>query len=198
MADEPQSEAPAKRKRGRPRKEDSPERARDRDRKAKREVPPAAGEEKPATPAKPRVRDELKVIAGEYVVLILWGMSWVAVLPFGGHLPMLTDVEIKEGSERALPLMEKFPIVVLVLSFAGLPVWIVRKIAAKVTFAPPKQTGKQTQTREQPAPDAPPPAAAAAVTQDAPPASAAVPGQSAEEIARAATQPPDNVRQIRP
>lgn len=194
-------------KRGRPRKEDTPERIRDRERKKakKREVPPAG--ETPAPPPKPRVSQELKGIAGEYMVLLLWGMSWIALLPFGGKLPMLTKEELKEGSERALPLMEKFPIVVFVLSFAGLPVWVVRKIAEKVTF--PKKEKPQPPKQDIAAAAAETPAAAettrrAGVTQEAPPPAPPVSGTTADEIAsellarqQQTATAPDNVRPIR-
>lgn len=155
--------------------------------KKARDLPPAGDEGAP--PPKPRsaVASELRLIAGEYLVTIFWGISWAVTWALGGKLAQLERGELREGAERAQPLLERWPIVASVLSFAGLPVWLVRKVAEKVTFpkkAPPPAT--QTAPTGQ--------AAGASFTPKAPEPEDTGPGPTAEELAA----PPDNVRPLQP
>lgn len=145
-----------------------------RKRRVSRDLPPdGAADAAPPPPPKRTLKDELRGIAGEYLVSILWGLSWLVCWAMGGELERLSKEELREGSERAGPLLDKFPIVAQVLSFAGLPVWLVRKVAEHVKF-PPKPPAPAPQRVS---PTGPEPARVA-------PPDDTTPGASAEELAQ--------------
>lgn len=167
-----------------PKKKRGPDKRPRKPRGAAREVPPAEG----AAPKPPpsTMRSELRMVAGEYLVGILWGLSWGVTWAMGGKLASLTTDERREGAQAAMPLLDRWPIVAQVLQWCGLPVWLVRKVVEKVTFPPkPKKTPPPEQ-REAPT----------GRTQHEPAAASPSPAEalSAEELAGV---PAHNVRPIR-
>lgn len=134
MSDGPATEVPKKRGPGRPRKsEASPAKTR-----ARPTGPGAAGEEPKPAPWK---AEALELGAG-YLVRLLWFLSTAVCWVVGGKLEALSDEEHKAGTKEAVPLVRRFPALAAALMLAGLPLWLVRTVAAKFKWLP-KPAAKQ-------------------------------------------------------
>lgn len=93
-------------------------------------------------PEKERAGEKLSVAilrAGcKQLVAVFWwisrGLAWMG----GGKLRPLTDAELDDGAREAEALVQRFPIIAMVLAFAGFPLWLIGKVTSLWEPATPK------------------------------------------------------------
>lgn len=100
----------------------------------KRAAEKGSAPETPRPPPDSSLRDGARLF-----VRVCWSLSRVGARIMGRQLDALTDEEINEGAEEALPLLRRFTLIASLLAFLGFPFFLLRKLDEKIRAREPKK-----------------------------------------------------------
>jgi hypothetical protein len=106
---------------------------------------------KPGSTNKPKISDEALTAGCKQFVSLLWSLCRFPAYLVDRNLTPLSDEEKTEGAEQAKALVQRFSVLVIVLSVIGFPLWLITKViehaekiikpankdAPVITLAPP-------------------------------------------------------------
>lgn len=90
----------------------------------------AKAEKREQAPTAPLSKEVLEAGCRSFV-RALWALSGFVAFIVGGSLLPLTEADIDAGAAEALPLVRRFRLLSVLLSFIGFPVWLFRQVAEK-------------------------------------------------------------------
>jgi hypothetical protein len=131
VSDEPQS---MKRKQGQRGPDKAP---RKRKGEQKTDAPASRSEGAPA----PSWKDGALQTGAEHLISLLWFVSQAGSFVVGGKLTALTEQELKAGAKEAVPLIRRLAWLASFLTYAGLPIWLIRTLPSHFSVRP-KQAKK--------------------------------------------------------
>lgn len=100
----------------------------------------AAGmpESPPEKPQAPAVSDSSLRDGARIFVRLCWAVTKLLSRVTGRQLEALSDEEVTEGAEEAMPLLRRWSLLASLLAFLGFPFFILRKVEEKLKPKEPK------------------------------------------------------------